>query len=97
MKKKLNDHDLVRLNSLGYSLRSIADMFGCHITTVTLRLKELGIAPSDTRRCFMEDIISTLPEKQVRWLEKQLGPHHPIKDYVKNLITEAYIQSTSDK
>lgn len=93
MKRKVDDADLVRLNSLGYSLQTIAGKLDCHITTVTLRLRGLGIPPADTRRTFMEDIVTALPHQQVEWLEKQLGPHTSIKDYVKNLITLAYMNA----
>ena len=97
MKKKLDEFELLRLNSLGYSLRSIAKLFSCHPTTVTLRLQSLGVAPSDTRRTFMEDVLLNLPDNQVAWVENQLGPHTTIKEFVRNLITQSYIQTSQRK
>jgi hypothetical protein len=59
---------------------------------VTLRLKDIGVAPADTRRTFMEDVLMKLPTAQLEWIETQLGPHYSIKDYVRSLITNAYLK-----
>ena len=90
-KKTIPDSDLVRLNSLGFSLATIGASLGCHPTTVTLRLKDLGVTPADTRRTFMEDILLSMPPAQLEWIETKLGPHHSIKDFVRSLITTAYL------
>ena len=90
-KKTIPDSDLVRLNSLGFSLATIGSSLGCHPTTVTLRLKDIGVVPADTRRTFMEDVLMKMPVAQLEWVEHQLGPHHSIKDYVRTLITKAYL------
>jgi hypothetical protein len=90
--KTIPDVDLIRLNSLGFSLATIGASLGCHPTTVTLRLKDLGIAPADTRRTFMEDILMKLPANQLEWIEDQLGPHHCIKAFVQTLLTNAYLE-----
>lgn len=89
--RKAEDQDIIDLNSVGLSLSSIAKLLDCHPTTVTLRLKALGISPSDTRRTFMEDIFVSLPPKQQKWLTKQLGPHVSIKDYVRNLLVKEFL------
>jgi hypothetical protein len=91
-KKTIPDSDLVRLNSLGFSLATIGSSLGCHPTTVTLRLKDIGVTPADTRRTFMEDVLMKMPPAQLEWVETQLGPHHSIKDYVRSLITNAYLK-----
>lgn len=95
-KRKCDDESLIRLNSLGFSLATIGATLGCHTTTVSLRLKDLGIPAADTRRCFMEDIIMNLPPKQLEWLEDQLGSHTSIKDYVGSLLLNAYIKATRE-
>jgi len=95
-KKTIPDSDLVRLNSLGFSLATIGSSLGCHPTTVTLRLKDLGVAPADTRRTFMEDVLMKLPPAQLEWIETQLGPHLSIKAYVRSLITDAYLRHKND-
>lgn len=92
--RKASDADIVRLNSVGLSLSTIAGVLGCHPTTITLRLKSLGIAPADTRRTFMEDIFVTLNEEQQEWLADQMSNGALIKDFVKNLITKEFESHT---
>ena len=91
--RKATDADIIRLNSVGLSLSTIGDKLGCHPTTITLRLKQLGVEPADTRRAFMESIYEDLPAPQQDWLEKQLGPNINIKDFVHNLLVEKYLAS----
>lgn len=86
--RKATDADIIRLNSLGYSLGRIASELGVHPTTITLRLENLGIAPADTRRTFMEGILDGLTSTQRDWLANQLGPHLSIRDLVKSLLVE---------
>ena len=89
--RKINDADLIRLNSVGLSLASIANVFGCHHSTVTQRLKAINVPPADTRRAFMEDVVARLSVAQTDWLADQLGPHLSIKDFVTNLLVKAYL------
>ena len=84
--RKVEDADIIRLNSLGYSLSHIAEIYDCHISTITLRLKALGVPPADTRRTFMEDIYKVFTPSQLDILADKLGPHLSIKDHVRNLI-----------
>lgn len=93
--RKVNDEDIVQLNSVGLSLGTIANLLDCHPTTITLRLKALGVEPADTRRSFMEDIYMSLPPNQQRWLVGQLGPHVSIKDFIKNMLVEKFISSNT--
>jgi len=88
--RKAEDADIVRLNSVGLSLATVAKLLGVNPTTITLRLRSLGIAPADTRRAFMEDVFKTLSEPNQEWLADQLGPHLNIKEYVRQLIVKAY-------
>ncbi|MGE8135701.1 hypothetical protein ACQKO5_19010 [Novosphingobium subterraneum] len=89
--RRVTDSDLVRLNSVGLSLATIAETLGCHTSTVTQRLHALGVQPADTRRAFMEDIYLSMSQDQKTWLESQLGAHTPIKTYIKNLLMERYL------
>lgn len=93
--RKGSDADLVRLNSVGLSLATIGTILGCHPSTVTLRLKTLGVSPADTRRTFMEDVLANLSPAQQDWVADQLGPHRHIKDMVKDLLVKAYINAHS--
>ena len=92
--RKATDADIIRLNSVGLSLATIAKLLGCHPTTITMRLRQLKIAPADTRRTFMEDVFVDLSTAQQDWLADQLGPHISIKDYVRNLLVKDFLKST---
>lgn len=89
--RKGSDEEIIRLNSVGLSLSTIAKVLDCHPTTVTLRLKSLNIKPADTRRTFMEDVFTSLSIDQQEWLADQLGPHISIKDLVRNLLVKEYM------
>jgi transposase len=89
--RKATDADIIRLNSVGMSLSSIAKELSVHPSTVTLRLQQLNVPPADTRRTFMEDIYKSLSSAQQDWLVDQLGPHLSIKDFVRNMLVEKYV------
>lgn len=92
--RKAADEDIVRLNSLGYSLKTVGKRLGTHPTTITMRLQALGIEPADTRRTFMDGVLSSLTESQEEWLAEQLGPHVSIKDYIKGLLVKEFMNQT---
>jgi hypothetical protein len=89
--KKSNDNDIVNLNNVGLSLCTIAGKLKIHHTTVTYRLKTLGIQPADTRRAFMEDIYESLSEPQKGWLIDQLSPGYSVKDFVRSLLIREFM------
>jgi hypothetical protein len=89
--KKTNDNDIVNLNNVGISLCGIAERLNLHHTTVTYRLKSLGIQPADTRRAFMEDIYESLSDPQKGWLIDQLSPGYAVKDFVRSLLIREYM------
>ncbi len=89
--KRTDDNVIIGLNSVGLSLGTIARILAVHHTTVTARLKILGIAPADTRRSFMEDIYNSMTPGQQEWLIEQLAGGRPIKDFVKSLIIKEYV------
>lgn len=90
--RKATDADIIRLNSVGLSLATIARALDCHPTTITLRLRSLKIPPADTRRSFMEDIFLTLTMEQQEWLANQVETT-AVKDYVKQLIIDKHAES----
>ena len=90
--RKATDGDIIRLNSVGLSLATIAGALQIHPTTVTLRLKSLGVPPADTRRAFMEDIFLQLDTDQREWLADKLSPTVSVKDYIKQLIELKYAE-----
>ena len=86
--RKASDADIIRLNSVGLSLATIAKALDCHPTTITLRLRSLKIPPADTRRSFMEDVFLQLPPQEQELLADQLSGTFSIKDFVKQAIQE---------
>lgn len=91
--RKIIDGDVVRLNSVGLSLATIGRVLGCHQTTVTIRLKSLGIVPADTRRSFMEDVFMNLSLEQQEWLADQMAKGQSVATFVKDLIVKAHIEA----
>lgn len=88
--RKATDADIVRLNSVGLSLATIARALNCHPTTITLRLKSLNVPPADTRRAFMEDVFLALNLDEQEWLADQLNGSMPVKDFVQRLIKQEH-------
>lgn len=91
--RKGTNEQIIRLNSIGLSLATIANKLSCHPTSITLRLKSLHISAADTRRTFMEDIYNTLDPSFQEQVADILtaGDTAPksIKNYVKELLVNA--------
>jgi hypothetical protein len=88
---RVQDVDIKRLNHVGLGLKAIADLLGCHPATITLRLKDMGIEPTDTRRSFMESVFTSLTPAEQDWLSHNLfNASIGIKEFVAKLIREAY-------
>lgn len=94
-KRKADDNEIVQLNNIGLSLSGIAKRLGVHHTTITYRLRVLGIEPADTRRAFMEDIFETLSPAQQTWLMNQLGPGYSVKDFIRSLLIKEFMKNSS--
>jgi len=82
----VDDTEILRLNSLGYSLQFIGQNQSCHQTTITNRLNANGVEPMDTRRSFMEDVYKRIPPPLIGKLSNKLGAHYTIKDHITNLL-----------
>lgn len=98
--KELQDRDntIIRLNNIGLGLTTIAQILGCHPSTITHRLKKLGIEAMDTRRAFMEDVITQLTEDQQQWLLETLDAEQvTIKEYITKLIAQKFQGTQHDK
>jgi len=91
-KRTNTDHQIINLNNVGLSLAGIAEKMGVHHTTVTYRLKALGLTPADTRRAFMEDIFESLSPSQQEWLMNQLSPGYSVKDYLRSLLIKEFMK-----
>lgn len=92
--RKASDAAIVRLNSIGISLATIAARHNCHPTGVTLRLKSLGVPPTDTRRSFMEDVLSGVSPDVEQWLADQITPEYTIKDFVRDMLLYVHEKHT---
>lgn len=84
------DDEILALNNVGLSLTRISELTGLHHTTVLYRLRLHGVASTDTRRNFMEDIFMSLTADQQLWLANKLAPSTAVKDFVRSLIIQEY-------
>lgn len=87
---RVADEILIKLNSLGLSLKRIGQLTGYHFSTIKVRLSELGIDPTDTRRAFMDDIYQKLTPAQRDWLSDELNMGQPISAFIRMLIVDKY-------
>lgn len=88
--RKISDDQVIRLNNLGMSMTTIADILGCHATAVTARLRQLEIPPMDTRRSFLESIYNDLTEAQQAWVAEKIGLNGNIRSFLIDLIIKGY-------
>lgn len=83
--------EILRLNLVGLGLQAIGEIVGCHAATVSVKLKEMGVASNDTRRNFMEEVYNCLSEEEREWLADILYTSKvPIKDFVVQLLKERH-------
>jgi hypothetical protein len=94
-RRKATDEEIVSLNSLGLSLRTIAQMLHMHWTTVGKRLTDLSVPLADTRRAFMDNVVDRLTSDEQQWLVDKLGPAFSIQDLFVSLIKEGFLESRS--
>lgn len=88
--RKATDVEILRDNSIGISLATIAKKHGCHPTGITIRLKALNVPPTDTRRAFMEDVVMGLPLEVREWLADLMMDGGNIKDFVRDMLQYIY-------
>lgn len=88
---RVKDSDIIRLNYVGLSLKTIGELLGCHYATIINRMKAMNLAPVDTRRGFMEDIFKSLSADQQEWLSNYLYNNQiSIKSFLSFLIQQAH-------
>lgn len=96
--RKASDADIIRLNSVGLSLATIAKILGVHPSSVTLRLKSLGIPPADTRRTFMEDVFKMLEPNEQEWFADTIqASGTSLKEFVRDLIKGEHLKQNPTK
>lgn len=83
--------EVKKLNWVGLGLGAIGQRLGCHESTVSQKLKQLGLKPSDTRRSFVEGVFNNLTPEQQDWLAEYLYANQiPVQVYVAELIQKAF-------
>lgn len=87
---RISDRDIIRYNSVGLPMTTIGQLLGCTQSYISIRMRSMELRPFDTRRSFMEEIFFSLTPTQQEWLMDQLGHKGTIKEYVKNLLVQAY-------
>lgn len=92
--RKATDEDIITLNSMGLSVTGIAKMFDMHPTSVSARLKRLGIPAANPRKAFMDSILKSLTEAELIWLSKQVGQTNSIHGFIRDLIIAQYKKDT---
>lgn len=81
---------LLRMVKLGFSVKTIAGIYDCHISTITNRLNALGVSAMDGRRNFIEDVFYGLEEDEQLWLIESLDYYENIKELFKEMIKNAH-------
>ena len=92
--RKASDEDITTLNNMGLSVTGIAKMFNMHPTSVSARLKRLGIPVVNSRYAFMDGILQTLTEAELAWLSTKVSRTTPIHGYIRDLIITQYKKDT---
>lgn len=94
---RVSDVDIKRLNHVGLGLKAIATNLGCHAATINLRLKAMGLNPTDTRRSFMEQVFLNMTRDEQDWLSHNLfNAGISAKKFIADLIKEAYAQASKN-
>lgn len=92
----IDDIALVQMVKLGFSTKSIANLHDCHISTVTTRLKRIGIEPLDGRKNFIEEVFDNLSTEEKQWLINELEYFENIKDLITKMFKDGYERSKTN-
>ena len=88
--RKASDEQIIRLNNLGLSLVSMGNQLGCHPSTITQRMRQLGISLTDGRKNIIDYIYENLTEDTKQRLETYLLKHEVyLRDFLIILLEEA--------
>lgn len=90
----IDEHKLIRLNSLGLTLEAMGEAFNCNFSTIAHRLRELGIETTDSRRAFSDAIFKKMTEEQIEWIASKLNASTNIHDLVRSTLIDQFIKET---
>lgn len=94
--KKAPTKGVIQDNAMGMSLSAIAFKYDVTPTSIAQRLRQLGIQPADTRRAFMDFVLSRLSPETFAWVRLQVGPDYHIKDLIVEAITALHKEKTHE-
>lgn len=89
--------EVIKDNAMGMSLGEIAYRYGVRPSSIAQRLKQLGIQPSDTRRSFMDFVLSKLPTEVLDWVRLTVNDQYPIRSLVVDAIIALHREKTNDR
>jgi len=83
-------------NAMGMSLGAIAYKHDVAPSSIAQRLRQLGVAPADTRRAFMDFVLSKLSPEIFTWIRTQVSSEYPIRQLVVDAIRALHRERTND-
>lgn len=84
--KKAPTREVLLDNAMGMSLTTIAYKYDVAPSSIAQRLRQLEVAPADTRRAFMDFVLSSLPPEIFAWVRTQVSADYPIRQLVVDAI-----------
>lgn len=84
--RKAPTQEVLLDNAMGMSLGAIAYKYDVAPSSIAQRLRQLGIAPADTRRAFMDFVLSSLSPEIFAWVRTQVSADYPIRQLVVDAI-----------
>lgn len=82
-------------NAMGMSLSAIAYKYDVATSSIAQRLRQLNVPPADTRRAFMDFVLSNLPPEIFQWLRTEVSTDYPIRELVIDAIISLYREKTN--
>lgn len=87
---KLRDEGIRQLNAVGLSQSLIARKYRCTPTTVSLRLKHMGIESVDGRKAFMDEVFPKIPLSVREFIGSQVNSGKTIQQVVIEALETSY-------
>lgn len=90
----LNTDENIRiLNSMGLSTVFIGKLLGLHQTSVSYRIKQLGLSSFNNKKAYtpiMEHIVANLSYEEFVWFKNQVEQTGSARDFLLNLLHKEY-------
>ena len=82
---------------MGMSLGAIAYKYDVATSSIAQRLRQLGIPPADTRRAFMDFVLSNLTPEIFAWVRSTVSPDYPIRQLIVDAIHALHKEKTQNE